>query len=106
LEATAISTRALTRLVREGTVATHELKGATFTISNLGKSGPDSFAAVINPPQAAILAVGRVRSVHTSARVVKLATLTLSSDHRVLSGMHAAAFLSTVRNQLEAWPGN
>jgi pyruvate dehydrogenase E2 component (dihydrolipoyllysine-residue acetyltransferase) len=101
LQTIAITTGHLIRAVREGTVTARELDGATFTISNLGKDGPDSFAAVINPPQAAILAIGRVRSTLSSSGTGKVATLTLSCDHRVLSGVHAAAFLATVRNALE-----
>jgi pyruvate dehydrogenase E2 component (dihydrolipoamide acetyltransferase) len=101
VESIGATTKRLTRDVREGTIATHDLEGATFTVSNLGKDGPDSFAAVINPPQAAILAVGRVRPAPWARDTVKLATLTLSCDHRVLSGVHAAAFLAAVKNDLE-----
>lgn len=104
LKSIGVTTKALTRRVREGAIGAHDLDGATFTISNLGKNGPDSFAAVINPPQAAILAVGRVRSAPWTADAVKLATLTLSCDHRVLSGAHAAAFIATVKHELEDWP--
>jgi pyruvate dehydrogenase E2 component (dihydrolipoamide acetyltransferase) len=104
LESLALETKRLIELVRGGTVTNHDLEGATFTISNLGKHGPDSFSAVIPPPQVAILAVGRVRSVRWPDGVVRVATLTLSSDHRVLSGVHAAAFLATVRARLESWP--
>jgi len=105
LESIALETRRLTQLVRDETATAHDYAGATFTISNLGKDGPDAFSAVIPPPQVAILAIGRVRSIPSSPAVVKVTTLTLSSDHRVLSGVHAAAFLATVRTLLEAWPG-
>jgi pyruvate dehydrogenase E2 component (dihydrolipoamide acetyltransferase) len=104
LASIALKTTRLIELVRGGTVTNHDLEGATFTISNLGKDGPDSFSAVIPPPQVAILAIGRVRSVRWPEGVGRVATLTLSSDHRVLSGVHAAAFLATVRTQLETWP--
>jgi pyruvate dehydrogenase E2 component (dihydrolipoamide acetyltransferase) len=77
-----------------------DISGATFTISNLGMFGVDAFTAIIVPPQAAILAVGaiadRVVAVNGMIGVRPMVNLTLSSDHRVVDGARAAAFLSDV----------
>jgi len=82
-----------------------EMKGGTFTISNLGMYGVDHFEAIINPPQAAILAVGsaRAKPVVRHGQVVpgNEMDLTVSADHRVVDGAVAAAFLATVRELLE-----
>lgn len=82
-----------------------DLSGATFTISNLGMYDVDSFAAVINPPQAAILAVGSVqqRPFVRSGTLVAAHTvsLTLSCDHRAVDGARGAAFLRDVKERLE-----
>jgi pyruvate dehydrogenase E2 component (dihydrolipoamide acetyltransferase) len=82
-----------------------ELQGSTFSISNLGMLGVDSFTALINPPEAAILAVGRSveRPYRDGAGVVfrPAMTLTLSVDHRVADGAAAARFLSELRDALE-----
>jgi pyruvate dehydrogenase E2 component (dihydrolipoamide acetyltransferase) len=75
-----------------------DLSGATFTISNLGTHGVDAFTAIIVPPQAGILAVGRItdRVVAVDGRpaIRPMMTLTLSCDHRVVDGARAAAFLN------------
>jgi len=97
--------RALAQRVRDGQITPPELSGATFTVSNLGMFGIDSFAAVINPPQAAILAVGAI----TERPVVRNGELTtahlmrvnLACDHRILYGAPAAEFLARVRSLLE-----
>jgi pyruvate dehydrogenase E2 component (dihydrolipoamide acetyltransferase) len=90
---------------REGRLEPADVRGGTFTISNLGMYGVDAFAAIINAPQAAILAVGRIAD-----RVLPLGgvpvvqpalTLTLSCDHRVLDGARAGAFLQTLAATLE-----
>jgi pyruvate dehydrogenase E2 component (dihydrolipoyllysine-residue acetyltransferase) len=82
-----------------------EYKGGSFTISNLGMHGVSSFTAIINPPQAAILAIGGIeeKAVVRNGEVVagKTMTLALSSDHRVLDGMDAAKFIKTVQKYLE-----
>ena len=98
--------RELIGKVREGTITPPELSGGTFTVSNLGMFGIDSFTAVINPPQAAILTVGalaRRPAVDDSGRVVarETVTLTLVSDHRILYGADGAEFLARVRELLE-----
>jgi pyruvate dehydrogenase E2 component (dihydrolipoamide acetyltransferase) len=98
-------TRTLSERARDGSITPPELSGATFTVSNLGMYGIDSFTAVINPPQAAILAVGSVaqRAVAREGQVVARHTmsLTLACDHRILYGAPAAEFLARVRDLLE-----
>lgn len=83
------------------------LDGATFTISNLGMFGVDSFSAIINPPQSAILAVGRVAprvvTDGDSITIRTLATVTVSVDHRVADGVLASHFLGAFRKSLEAF---
>jgi pyruvate dehydrogenase E2 component (dihydrolipoamide acetyltransferase) len=83
-----------------------DIQGATFTISNLGMFGIDAFTAIIVPPQAGILAVGaianRVVAVDGQPAVRPMLTMTLSSDHRVIDGAGAAAFLADVVRELEA----
>jgi pyruvate dehydrogenase E2 component (dihydrolipoamide acetyltransferase) len=99
--------RTLAARVRDGSITPAELSGATFTVSNLGMFGIDSFSAVINPPQSAILAVGamRRRAVvdEASGEIVARPTLqlTLACDHRVLYGADGARFLTYVRELLE-----
>jgi pyruvate dehydrogenase E2 component (dihydrolipoamide acetyltransferase) len=90
--------RRLAARVRDETISPAELSGGTFTISNLGMYGVRSFRAIINPPQAAILAVGAVRPVPTvrdgQLASQQLMSVTLSCDHRILYGAEAAQFLS------------
>ncbi len=90
---------------RSGKLQQADLAGGTFTISNLGMYGVEQFAAVLNPPQAAILAVGAIedRAVVESGEVVArpLMTMTLTCDHRTLDGATAADFLRTVKDFLE-----
>jgi pyruvate dehydrogenase E2 component (dihydrolipoamide acetyltransferase) len=98
--------QALAARVRDGSIAPSELSGGTFTVSNLGMYGVDSFSAVINPPQSAILAVGSLRPravVDESGQVVARPTilLTLACDHRILYGADGARFLARVRELLE-----
>jgi len=100
------SARTLAARVRDGSIAPSELAGATFTVSNLGMYGVDSFSAVINPPQAAILAVGSLKRrpvVDQSGELVARPTivLTLACDHRILYGVDGARFLTRVRELLE-----
>jgi pyruvate dehydrogenase E2 component (dihydrolipoamide acetyltransferase) len=82
-----------------------DYEGGTFTVSNLGMLGADSFTAIINPPQAAILAVGRVAPrviVEEGMFAIKsMMTATLSADHRVVDGAIAARFLQNVKKLLE-----
>jgi pyruvate dehydrogenase E2 component (dihydrolipoamide acetyltransferase) len=82
-----------------------DLEGGTFTISNLGMFGVEAFVAVLNPPQAAILAVGATedRPVARDGEVVvrPMMTMTLTVDHRAVDGAPAAEFLGTVKSMLE-----
>jgi pyruvate dehydrogenase E2 component (dihydrolipoamide acetyltransferase) len=82
-----------------------DYEGGTFTVSNLGMFGVDSFVAIINPPQCAILAAGRVAPrVVTDGdgiEIKALMTATLSADHRIVDGVIAARFLNAVKRQLE-----
>lgn len=90
---------------REKKLQPDEMEGSTFTISNLGMFGIDEFTAIINPPNACILAVGGIRDVPVveNGEVVpgKRMKVTLSSDHRVVDGASAAEFLNTFRQLLE-----
>jgi pyruvate dehydrogenase E2 component (dihydrolipoamide acetyltransferase) len=91
---------------RENKLAPDEYSGATFTISSLGTSGVLEFTAIINPPGAAILAVGRIQKVpvveeHGSIGVRSQMMLTLSCDHRVIDGAVGAAFLSDLKAMIE-----
>ncbi len=98
-------TRALAERVRDGSVTPPELSGGTFTVSNLGMYGIRHFTAIVNPPQAAILAVGAVasRAVVRDVEIVARHTMsvTLACDHRILYGADAALFLARVRELLE-----
>lgn len=83
-----------------------DLSGGTFTLSNLGMFGVDRFDAIINPPQSAILAMGRIRKVpimNGEERLVSrpMATLSLTIDHRVMDGLHGALFLGDLKALLE-----
>ena len=98
--------QALAQKVRDGKVTPPELSGGTFTVSNLGMYGIDSFTAVINPPQAALLAVGSLRKrpvVDEGGRIVArdMMSATLVCDHRILYGADGAEFLARVRELLE-----
>jgi pyruvate dehydrogenase E2 component (dihydrolipoamide acetyltransferase) len=98
--------RALAEKVREKTITPPELSGATFTVSNLGMFGIEQFTAIINPPQAAILTVGKLAkqpAVDDSGRIVARDQLSLSlvCDHRILYGADGAKFLARVKELLE-----
>jgi pyruvate dehydrogenase E2 component (dihydrolipoamide acetyltransferase) len=98
--------RALAEKVRDGSITPPELSGATFTVSNLGMFGIESFAAVINPPQAAILAVGAIKERPVAREGAKLATahlmrVNLACDHRILYGAQGAEFLARIVGLLE-----
>src|SRR5579872_1333256 len=90
--------RELAERAKAGRLQPADITGGTFTISNLGMYGVDSFTAIIVPPQAAILAVGRVGdrvvAINGNAVVRPMITLTLSTDHRVADGARAALFLN------------
>jgi pyruvate dehydrogenase E2 component (dihydrolipoamide acetyltransferase) len=101
----AADSRDLAARVREGTITPPELSGGTFTVSNLGMFGVTSFSAVINPPQAAILAVGAIDEVPVvrDGEIVpgQRMSVTLACDHRILYGADGAKFLAKVRDLLE-----
>ena len=105
LKELAIERERLEEHAHAGKLAEQELTGAVFTISNLGTLGVDQFTAIVNPPEAAILAVGRVSdrviALNGAASVRPVVTLTLTVDHRVADGATAARFLSDVANRLE-----
>jgi len=101
----AAEARTLAQRVRDGQITPPELSGATFTVSNLGMYGIDGFSAVINPPQAAILAVGAIEE-RPVVREGEIATahlmqVDLACDHRILYGAPAAEFLARIRSLLE-----
>jgi pyruvate dehydrogenase E2 component (dihydrolipoamide acetyltransferase) len=98
--------RDLAARARAKKLSLEEMTNGTFSISNLGMFGVDSFSAVINPPEGAILAAGRVREepIAKDGRVIagKKLALTLSCDHRVVDGAVGAAFLAELRGLLES----
>jgi len=104
-------TKRLAKKAREKGLSPEELSGSTFTISNLGMFGVDHFTAIINPPNAAILAVGRAvpkpfveenENGEPELVIGHEMAMTMSSDHRIIDGAMAAAYLGTVRNLLES----
>jgi len=98
-------TKDLAGRARDRKLAPEEWEGSTFTISNLGMFGIEEFTAIINPPNACILAVGAIRDVPVveNGAVVpgKRMKVTLSSDHRVVDGASSAEFLQTLKGLLE-----
>ncbi|HEX5608454.1 MAG TPA: dihydrolipoamide acetyltransferase family protein, partial [Solirubrobacterales bacterium] len=98
-------TRALASKVRDQKITPPELSGGTFTVSNLGMFGIDDFSAVINAPQAGILAVGAIkeRPAVRDGQIVPahLMNVTLACDHRILYGAEGAEFLARIRTLLE-----
>jgi len=104
VNAIAGETRRLVEAAREGRLSAHDLEGATFTISNLGMYQVDRFCAIITPPQAAILAVGRIAdrvvAVEGEPAVRPIISMTISCDHRVADGARAAMFLSDLAEAL------
>ncbi|WNG59351.1 pyruvate dehydrogenase complex dihydrolipoamide acetyltransferase [Archangium gephyra] len=105
LSAISAEARDLAERARKRGLKPHEYTGGSLTVSNLGMYGIDSFIAVINPPQAAILAVGSVSDkvvVRDGQMVVrKLMTVTLSGDHRVIDGAIGAEYLRELKALLE-----
>ena len=106
LEQIAADTVRLAERARSGSIEPPELAGGTFTVSNLGMFGVDRFTALINPPQAAVLAVGatvqRLRVLDGAPAVRSVMDLTLTCDHRILYGADAARFLARIRELLES----
>lgn len=105
LQEIAQETRRLAQKAREGTLTVDEVTGGTFTVTNLGMYGVEIFTPIINPPEAAIMGVGRIvekPAIH-EGQIVKrsLMQLSLTFDHRIVDGAPAAAFLQTLREMLE-----
>ncbi len=102
---TSIESRQVIERARSGKPAQGDLDGGTFSISNLGMYGVDEFNAIINPPEAAILAVGAIKDVPVieDGRVTagKVMRMTLSVDHRVFYGTTAAQFMAEVKRLIE-----
>jgi len=90
---------------REGRVLAEDIEGSTFTISNLGMFDVENFAAIINPPEAAILAVSSIQTqpvvVNGNVTVGQRMKMTLSADHRVVDGVQAAEFMQTLAKFIE-----
>jgi len=95
----------LVKKAQEGCLSLEEVNGGTFTVTNLGMYGVESFSALVNPPQAAILAIGAIedRVVVRGGQIVvrPQMALSLSTDHRVVDGAQAAQFLARVKELLE-----
>jgi pyruvate dehydrogenase E2 component (dihydrolipoamide acetyltransferase) len=95
----------LAQKARERKLSKEEMAGSTFTISNLGMFGIDQFSALLQPPEAAILAVGRIidKPVAREGQIVirPIMSLTLSIDHRVLDGVIGANFLQSLKQYIE-----
>jgi len=98
-------TKELAGLARNKNLDPEQMQGSTFTISNLGMFGIEEFTAIINPPNACIMAVGAIRDVPVveEGEIVpgKRMKVTLSSDHRLVDGATAAQFLNTFRSLME-----
>lgn len=105
LAQTAAKVEKLVSKAREKRLSEDEFTGGSFTISNLGIFDVDSFTAIINPPEVAILAVGKIRDkpavVDGEIKIRKMMNLTLSADHRAVDGVIAARFLNRVKTLLE-----
>jgi pyruvate dehydrogenase E2 component (dihydrolipoamide acetyltransferase) len=95
----------LVEAARTGRLAPADVQGGTFTVTNLGMYGVDAFLAIVNAPQAAILAVGRISdrvvAIEGAPAVRPTLALSLSFDHRVVDGARGAAFLHTVAELVE-----
>ncbi len=106
LEGIQNESRALAEKARAGKLTPDEYSGSTFTVSNLGALGVDQFTAIINQPNCAILAVGRIKdrvvAVDGGIQIRPMMNLTLSSDHRAIDGAVAAQFMGTIRKILES----
>jgi pyruvate dehydrogenase E2 component (dihydrolipoamide acetyltransferase) len=95
------------REIQEGVGEARGIRPAAITITNLGATSVESFAAIINPPEVAILAIGKIGPVPTvlegQIAIQQRAALTLSADHRVINGKYAADFLGAIIREIEAF---
>ena len=107
LEALSVETTRLASAARSGTLSRDEVEGGTFSVTALGMFGVDAFTPVINPPNTAILGVGRLRDgVRWDGDVparTTLLTISFTWDHRAFDGAPAAEFTAAVRDRLERW---
>ena len=101
----ALEVERLAEKVRKGELSGKELAGGTFTISNLGMYGVDIFIPIINPPECAILGIGKISKkpvvVNDRVEIRSTISLSLSFDHRIIDGAIAAKFLQTLKDKLE-----
>ena len=106
-EALSAETSRLAEAARSGGLQRHEVEGGTFSVTALGMYGVDAFTPVINPPNTAILGVGRLRDGvrwdEATPTKTTLLTLSLTWDHRAFDGVPAAEFTAAVRDRLEHW---
>lgn len=105
LKEIAIETKGMSERARVNKLRPGDLMQSTFTISNLGMFGVDEFSAIINPPEAAILAIGAVSKqaivVDEQIKIAQMMRATISADHRVTDGAHAALFMQELKKMLE-----
>jgi pyruvate dehydrogenase E2 component (dihydrolipoamide acetyltransferase) len=105
LQQLAQESHSLVERARAGSLSPFDLEGGTFTVTNLGMYGVDTFAPIINPPQCAILGVGRIvaKPVVFEGQIVprQMITISLTFDHRAVDGGPAARFLATLREYIE-----
>ncbi|MBX2846135.1 MAG: 2-oxo acid dehydrogenase subunit E2 [Saprospiraceae bacterium] len=105
LSSLAATTKDMGGRAKSGNLSLDEMKGGTFSVSNLGMMGIEEFTAIINPPNAAIMAVGginkRMRDVGGEMKAVNVMKVTLSCDHRVVDGAVGSRFLNTFKTYLE-----
>jgi pyruvate dehydrogenase E2 component (dihydrolipoamide acetyltransferase) len=101
----AAAIKELAEKARNGSLTPEDYSGGTFTLSNLGMYGLEEFVAIINPPEAGILAVGKIEdtpvAVNGNVEIHPIVKLTLSYDHRVVDGAPAAQFLARIKEYLE-----
>ena len=97
--------KALVNKAREGKLEHSDVSGGTFTITNLGMYGVEAFTPIINPPEAAILGVGKIIQKpvveENQVKIKPMMTLSLSFDHRIVDGAPAAQFLAKIKEILE-----
>jgi pyruvate dehydrogenase E2 component (dihydrolipoamide acetyltransferase) len=102
----AVQMKELTSQAIQGTISPDDLSGATFTISNLGGLGIESFTPVLNPPQVAILGVGaiQVKPVRRQGKLefIDAIGLSLTCDHQVIDGAPGARFLQILKEKIES----
>ena len=107
IEALSAETTRLANAARSGQLSLVDIEGGTFSVTALGMFGVDAFTPVINPPNTAILGVGRLRDglrwVGDAATKATVLTLSLTWDHRAFDGAPAAEFAAAVRDRLEGW---